>query len=47
MMIDVKCIVIERTGREWMVLLLELHGETSKRMIDVVKNSGANVVCKI
>ena len=29
--------VIERTGREWMMLLLELCGETSERMIDAVK----------
>ena len=29
--------VIERTGREWMVLLVGLCGETNTRMIDVVK----------
>ena len=27
--------VIERTGREWMVLLVGLYWETSTRMIDV------------
>ena len=29
--------VIEKTGREWMVLLLELCGKTSTKMIDTVK----------
>ena len=29
--------VIARTGREWMVLLVGLCGETSTRMIDVLK----------
>ena len=29
--------MIERTGREWMVLLLVLCGETSTRMIDALK----------
>ena len=29
--------MIERTGKEWMVLLLGLCGETSERMIDTVK----------
>ena len=29
--------VIERTGREWMVLLLGLCGVTSERMLDAVK----------
>ena len=29
--------VIERTGREWIVLLLGLCGETSTSMIDAVK----------
>ena len=29
--------VIERTGREWMVLLLGICVETSERMIDMVK----------
>ena len=29
--------VIERTGREWIVLLQGMCGETSERMIDAVK----------
>ena len=29
--------VIERIGREWMVLLVGLCGETSTRLIDAVK----------
>ncbi len=29
--------VVERTGREWMVLLLGLGGETNDRMIAAVK----------
>ena len=29
--------LVERTGREWMVLLLGLCGDTTARMIDAVK----------
>ena len=29
--------MVERTGREWMVLLLGLCGDTTARMIDAVK----------
>ena len=29
--------VIERTGKDWMVLLVGLCGKTSERMIDAVK----------
>ena len=41
--------VIERTGKEWMVLLLGMYGEASVLMIDSVKEtvSGKNVVCEI
>ena len=30
-------VLVERTGREWMVLLLGLCGDTTARMIDAVK----------
>ncbi len=39
--------VVERTGREWLVLLLRLCGEVTERVPDAVKVFfGENVACK-